>query len=107
MWHASVSPIGGVPTERNRAQLFAEAEAALSGVGDAALGEWREVGDKAVHIRRRLTVEEARTVGPVVDLRGQREALSRLWRAQQWMPLEWWALAADELGLRTTRGTRS
>jgi hypothetical protein len=97
VWHASVSPIGGVPTERNRAQLFAEAEAALSGVGDAALGEWREVGDKAVHIRRRLTPEEAVSVGPVVDLRGTREAASRLWRAQQWLPPALWTMAAEEI----------
>lgn len=97
MWHASVSPIGGVPTSRNTAQLFDLATAALRDVGDATAGEWREVGDKAVHLRRRLTEAEAAPIGPVRDLRGSPEARGRLFRASQWMPPVLLDLAREEL----------
>ena len=50
------------------------ARRALKGVGDAHLGEWvhrRQDGSKKfLHIRRRLTEEEAEIVGPVIDVRG-------------------------------------
>ena len=52
-----------------------EALLALRGVGDAHAGEWTEIGDVAVHVRRRLSAEdlvqlpvEHRTV---VDVRGE------------------------------------
>lgn len=97
MWHASVSPLLSIPTPANTPNLFRVAEDALRGVGDAGLGEWREVGDKAVHLRRRLAVEEAVTVGPVVDVRGTREAQRRLWRASQWLPPSLMEMAREEL----------
>jgi hypothetical protein len=64
--------------------LWSFAERALDGVGDPALGEWREVGERAVHLRRRLSDKEARQVGPVVDVRGKDDGYRRAekaWRA--------------------------
>jgi hypothetical protein len=48
-------------------------------VGDAKLGEWREVGDKAVHLRRRLTDEERVLGGNLIvrDIRGTAEEQAR------------------------------
>jgi hypothetical protein len=77
VWHASAA---------SQSQGFALGEAtlrryalkALDGVGDADLGEWFEMGDKAFHVRRRLTETEARKVGPVIDVRGTPEADRRL-----------------------------
>lgn len=74
VWHASVMG----PNSR---QL---AEAALSGVGDASLGEWRESGMVAYHIKRRLSVAECIEFGlSVIDMRGTpegRERLAKLFR---------------------------
>jgi hypothetical protein len=77
--------------------LFAIALAALRGVGDPTLGEWREVGTRACHVRRRLSGVEAARVGPVRDLRGDRESLTRLWRALQWLPAPFWPMAESEI----------
>ena len=50
------------------------ARRALKGVGDAQLGEWvnrrQDASKKFLHIRRRLTEEEAEIIGPVIDVRG-------------------------------------
>lgn len=62
------------------ADLWREAERQLAGVGDASLGEWREKGRAAVHLRRRLSDREQRSIGPAVDVRGTPEALQRAMR---------------------------
>jgi hypothetical protein len=73
VWHVSVASPGiALP-----AQLEAECERQLAGVGDPALGEWREWTGRAFHLRRRLSVREQREVGPVVDIRGSDEARRR------------------------------
>jgi hypothetical protein len=61
---------------------------ALVGVGDAALGEWREIGDVAVHVRRRLTAAEMRYAGiaAVVDVRGTDEFTRRVQRMRPFLP---------------------
>jgi hypothetical protein len=66
---------------------FAEVMArnALSGVGDAGLGEWAETGTEGsgvFHVRRRLTPWEQRIYGiPVVrDIRGSPEEKERFGR---------------------------
>jgi len=46
-------------------------------VGDAALGEWREMGDQAFHVRRRLASAEECQTGPVADIRRTPEARLR------------------------------
>lgn len=80
VWHAS----GSAGSE---SLAWAMAERALRGVGDAALGEWRERGRIAVHIRRRLTDAERQAAGglQVRDIRGtpeERQRLVRLVREQ-------------------------
>ena len=52
----------------------------LEGVGDPMRGQWVEYGDRAYHLRRRLSEREALRVGPVVDVRGTPEQELR-WRA--------------------------
>lgn len=53
------------------------AERGLDGVGDAALGEWREY-HKAFHIRRRLSAEECGDVLKMIDMRDTPEGLQRM-----------------------------
>lgn len=53
---------------------------ALEGVGNADLGEWREFGQVAFHLRRRLSYEEEKIIGPALDIRGTKEAYRR-WKA--------------------------
>lgn len=72
----------GIGTDK----LFNAAVIALAGVGDAAAGEWRETGDAAVHIRRRLSAAEAARVGPVRDIRGSWDARKRVQRMQRYLP---------------------
>jgi hypothetical protein len=85
VWHAS-------SRGADEACSWAMAERALEGVGDAALGEWREAGSPGsgvVHIRRRLSHREATNRGLVVrDIRGTAEEEFRL------------GVVARELGLR-------
>lgn len=73
VWHASAS----AGTE---ATAWAMAERALRGVGDPALGEWRQAGRLAVHLRRRLSAPERAELGglEVRDVRGTYEERRRL-----------------------------
>ena len=76
MWHASARS-ADEPTS------WAVAGRALLGVGDANLGEWRELGPRGdtVHLRRRLSEVEAETFDLVVrDIRGTAEERARLSR---------------------------
>lgn len=64
----------------------------LVGVGDADLGEWIKSVDLgpfgwSVHVRRRLSAEEERLVGPVIDIRGTDEAAERLWKVAKLLPI--------------------
>lgn len=93
VWHASIA--GSII----KAVLWREAERQLAGVGDASLGEWREVGDKAVHLRRRLSEREQRSVGPVLDIRRSDEARMRAGRVSHLLRLAPPELLEDELGL--------
>lgn len=96
VWHVSVAPQG---TPFGRSTLWRRAEAELAGVGDAGLGEWREDGNKAVHLRRRLSDGEAMLVGPTIDVRGTHEAVVRakaLGEMIRYCPRE---ILAEELGV--------
>jgi hypothetical protein len=84
VWHASVSPQGGAVVRPE--SLFQIALDELSGVGDASRGEWREVGSRAVHVRRRLSADEESRVGPVVDIRGTFESEKRCQRIRKFLP---------------------
>jgi hypothetical protein len=81
VWHAS---IGRLPSVEDREKL---ARKVLDGVGHASLGEWVERGH-IVHLRRRLTDDEARDIGPVVDIRGTDEAYQRMAVARLYLPTE-------------------
>lgn len=59
---------------------------ALDGVGDPTLGEWVEVGNTAMHLRRRLSALEQLAVGPVIDVRGTAEGNARVERARRFLP---------------------
>lgn len=84
MWHASVCGRFGQPSSL----AFEIAERELRGVGDAALGEWREVGDIAVHLRRRLTEKEIRDahIEDVQDVRGTAEFTARIQKMRPFLP---------------------
>jgi len=73
--------------------LFAQAALALEGVGDASLGEWREVGGSSsktiVHVRRRLSLSEEKGVGQACDIRETTEALRRLRPFLSVLPPDW------------------
>ena len=83
----------------NTAQLFEIAADALCGVGDAAIGEWREVGDHAVHLRRRLSDRERRAAGnlDVVDVRGTDDHVQRVLRLRPFLPTALQGLAVSEM----------
>jgi hypothetical protein len=95
VWHASIGQFGRPVIDA--ATWFAVAEQCLHGVGDAGLGEWREVGDVAVHLRRRLAPREQIGVGDVCDLRRSNEGRRRLFRAKQWMDVRLWPFAEGEV----------
>lgn len=84
MWHASISPYRSGITRTST--LFAIAERVLEGVGDRFAGEWREVGQCAVHLRRRLTAIEAAEIDPVCDIRGTPEAAERVRAMRRVLP---------------------
>lgn len=83
VWHASIAP----RRIRLSPKLLEErALAALEGVGDATLGEWREMGAVAFHIRRRTTPEESAIVGELRDIRGTAEVTERLRPVRHLLP---------------------
>lgn len=89
MWHVSIAPRFALPAINATAAVFKEAVEQLDGVGAAALGEWREVGDLAVHLRRRLTAAEMSRarIEAVVDVRGTDEHKRRVDAILPFLPL--------------------
>lgn len=79
------------------AALRAQAERELDGRGDANLGEWREYTGY-YHLRRRLSAEEEKAVGPVADIRGSYEARKRAKTLKQLLTLVPAEVLVDELG---------
>lgn len=81
------------------ARLFDVAFLALVGVGDAALGEWQEVGAVAVHLKRRLKASEIRyaRIEAVVDVRGTEEFTRRVQRIRPFLPAALAGLADEAL----------
>ncbi len=78
MWHASVS---GVLRPYLTGQLRSAALRALKGVGLNHL-QWEEMGGDSrrpvLHLRRRLRIREAATIGEPRDIRHTEEAQRRL-----------------------------
>ena len=78
MWHASVMMKYG---DRMHAAMRA-----LEGVGDPALGEWVET-HSAVHIKRRLSMQEQITSGlQMIDMRGTEQGKERIMKIAQVVP---------------------
>ncbi len=72
VWHASAR-------SRNPIAAVSLASRILEGVGSKAFGEWVELGNRGVvHIRRRLTHDEAKMVNELRDIRGTTEERERL-----------------------------
>jgi len=74
------------PLLRDRWEAIAVA--ALTGVGDARLGEWREGTRMAFHLRRRLTRREMAMghIDDVIDIRQTDEAARRIQRIRPFLP---------------------
>jgi hypothetical protein len=70
---------------------------ALRGVGDSSLGQWEEDTGKAYHIRRRLSVAEQASTGPVKDIRGTEEARRRLAGTRNLLPQAFYEFEAGLL----------
>ena len=94
MWHCSISGV-----VFNSLAAFTVAEHVLRGVGDGRLGEWREEGAIAMHLRRRLTLAEMHWAGisGVVDVRGTPEHAYRVNRMRPYLPAGLRALSVDDL----------
>jgi hypothetical protein len=79
VWHASVSRGDAI----SRRLIALEV---LRGIGNADDGEWWEVGGIADHLRRRLSAEEARVIGPVIDVRTTAEGARRFAAMRPYLP---------------------
>lgn len=87
VWHVSIAYHGRL-TPRPFNDEEERCHRALSGVGNADRGQWREVGERATHLRRRLSLFEATTWGVVVrDIRGTEEAEARLAPLRHLLPV--------------------
>ncbi len=84
VWHASAAPLPGYVLDERFLQRCALD--ALQGVGSVALGQWEEWSGKAYHIRRRLTCEEQKHVGDVLDIRKTAEAAQRRAAVLSYLP---------------------
>lgn len=96
VWHASICPrYSSVSAALRTAWVVAEVE--LHSVGDATAGEWREIGDTAVHLRRRLTTKEMKYAGieAVCDVRGTPEYATRIARMVPYLPPQMRALPLE------------
>ena len=85
VWHASVAwqtPNGMRPIsmlfDSERVAMWALAAHELAGVGDPALGEWREPLERSLHLKRRLTPAEWGERPWGIDLRRTWEGRKRL-----------------------------
>jgi hypothetical protein len=83
VWHASVASQKLALSAPARREIALDV---LDGVGDAHLGEWYTAGEKAIHVRRRLSAKEQRQVGPVLDVRCDLEGQRRAAAVQQYLP---------------------
>ena len=70
VWHASASG-------PNELVSGFHARMALEGVGDADRGEWKQVTNIAVHLRRRLSEQEQAVIGDAKDIRGTAAEIER------------------------------
>lgn len=90
-----MAPLPGEPSPGSKG-LRLLCERVLRGVGSAARGEWHEYTGYSYHLRRRLSAEEERRVGPAVDIRGTDEARRRRARLLSDLPAAIVALLPEE-----------
>ncbi len=87
-----------MPQVNREKYLLTLAADQLEGVGDVSLGEWRERGDIAVHLRRRLTPIEMALGGidSACDIRGTKEFEERICAMLPYLPsqMQGWSLEA-------------
>jgi hypothetical protein len=96
VWHASAATTLKLQFGDTNRWLEKRAREALLHVGNASMGEWVEHTGRAVHVRRRLTLEEEARVGPAVDLRGSAEAREIYDRTYRRLPSSMWRMAKEE-----------
>ncbi len=84
VWHSSSAMRPGFPASEKFLQRVALD--ALQGVGSVALGQWEEWTGTYYHVRRRLTREEQKQVGNMLDVRGTAEAIKRHAAVQCYLP---------------------
>lgn len=83
MWHVSIATTSVLlPVDYLRKLAFAE----LEEVGDTSLGQWEEYTGNAFHLRRRLSEDEQKTVGDVIDIRDTPEQEKRWLRVRPHLP---------------------
>jgi hypothetical protein len=97
VWHASAAPLSA---EVDRYQLKKRAFSALHDVGDKSLGQWEEWTGKAYHVRRRLSAKEESITGPMLDIRGTKEALERVEQLLRKSPFLSYERVFEEAGLK-------
>ena len=80
VWHASIASHGrnGRPESMVTDEHWQRAYCALANVGQPDLGEWKETGEVACHLRRRVTAEEWKNRPWGMDLRHTPEGQKRL-----------------------------
>ncbi len=59
---------------------------AMQGVGNRSLGEWTEWTGMYYHVRRRLTRDEQKKVGNMLDVRNTEEGIKRAEAVQRFLP---------------------
>jgi hypothetical protein len=93
VWHCSVAPYpkGTLPPTKLRKLALRQ----LEGVGDPTQ-QFHEWTGYAWHVRRRLTPDEEKLVGPVVDCRGTDEWTKRLKAVRHVLPEAALQLALEE-----------
>lgn len=99
MWHCSATPlpVHGRPRKAHERDLRRIVLRHLAGVGDRS-AEWVDWKGVVYHLRRRLTPDEARSVGAVLDLRGTAEGWARYNRLRPYLIPVAAELAREEMG---------
>jgi hypothetical protein len=93
VWHASAAALPGIVL--TEVELREQALKVLKGVGDPDMGQWEEMSDKAYHVRRRVTPQEAPGL-TVVDVRKTQEALERFEQMRLYLPRQLIPRALEE-----------
>lgn len=94
VWHSSAASSS---RRIGQTELHRIALRYLAGVGDKDGGEWHEWTGYAIHVRRRLTVEEQASIGDALDCRGTEEGQRRFDAVKAILPVAALKIAEEEL----------